>query len=129
MSVYMRCSYEAVSQRIMDHLRSMPMMSSRDGSNGSRLWPKELPHGLYPMFINVETGMRAPPLLRAALSSDSNSLRTTNSPYLVFFALLVVVAAGEFMGEEITLGARADSLYEYLLKQWLLSGRTGSYEI
>ena len=31
---------------------------------------------------------------------------------------------GQWMSQEVTLGARADSLYEYLLKQWILSGRT-----
>ncbi|KAL1500514.1 hypothetical protein AB1Y20_013170 [Prymnesium parvum] len=31
---------------------------------------------------------------------------------------------GEFVNADVTLGARADSLYEYLLKQWLFSGRT-----
>ena len=71
-----RSAYEAVSQRIMDHLRTMYPQG----------WPQNLPQGLYPMFINVESG--------------------------------------ELVGDEITLGARADSLYEYLLKQWLLSGRT-----
>ncbi len=31
---------------------------------------------------------------------------------------------GEFVNADVTLGARADSLYEYLLKQWLFSGGT-----
>ena len=30
---------------------------------------------------------------------------------------------GAFAGSQITLGARGDSFYEYLLKQWLLSGK------
>lgn len=30
---------------------------------------------------------------------------------------------GVFVGSQITLGARGDSFYEYLLKQWLLSGK------
>jgi len=38
--------------------------------------------------------------------------------------MFISVESGEFASHEITLGARADSLYEYLLKQWLLSGRT-----
>ena len=29
----------------------------------------------------------------------------------------------QFQGHMITLGARGDSYYEYLLKQWLLSGK------
>ena len=32
--------------------------------------------------------------------------------------------SGEFANADVTLGARADSLYEYLLKQWLLSERS-----
>ena len=32
-------------------------------------------------------------------------------------------ASGGFEGRRITLGARGDSYYEYLLKQWLLGGR------
>ena len=31
--------------------------------------------------------------------------------------------SGAFVGFQITLGARGDSYYEYLLKQWLLSGK------
>ena len=31
--------------------------------------------------------------------------------------------SGEFGGSTITLGARGDSYYEYLLKQWLQGGR------
>lgn len=31
---------------------------------------------------------------------------------------------GVFNGALITLGARGDSYYEYLLKQWILSGKT-----
>ena len=73
--------YEAVAQRVMDHLRKMPTRTS-----GPQAWPADLPHGLYPMFISPETGL--------------------------------------FLSNEVTLGARADSLYEYLLKQWLLSGQT-----
>tara|TARA_B100000524_G_scaffold345045_1_gene243139 strand:+ start:631 stop:1650 length:1020 start_codon:yes stop_codon:yes gene_type:complete len=34
--------------------------------------------------------------------------------------------SGNFVSHAITLGARADSAYEYLLKQWLLSGKTDS---
>ena len=30
---------------------------------------------------------------------------------------------GGFAGSQITLGARGDSYYEYLLKQWLLTGK------
>ena len=30
---------------------------------------------------------------------------------------------GKFAGSQITLGARGDSFYEYLLKQWLLTGK------
>ena len=32
--------------------------------------------------------------------------------------------SGEFANADVTLGARADSLYEYLLKQWLLSEKS-----
>lgn len=31
--------------------------------------------------------------------------------------------SGHFYGKTITLGARGDSYYEYLLKQWILSGK------
>ena len=30
---------------------------------------------------------------------------------------------GELRGHIVTLGARGDSYYEYLLKQWILSGK------
>lgn len=30
---------------------------------------------------------------------------------------------GGVVGDRVTLGARGDSYYEYLLKQWLLSGK------
>ena len=72
-------AYDLVAQRVADHLRTMPQ-------KGEAFWPADLPRGLYPMFISVETG--------------------------------------KFSSNDITLGARADSLYEYLLKQWLFSGRT-----
>jgi hypothetical protein len=104
--------YEAVAQRVMDHLRRMshlppPSSPSPPPSPPSRspgeaaaaaaaaaakpaeeksAWPEDLPRGLYPMFISPESG--------------------------------------EFTSQEVTLGARADSLYEYLLKQWLLSSKT-----
>lgn len=32
--------------------------------------------------------------------------------------------SGKLKGSHITLGARGDSYYEYLLKQWLQSGKT-----
>ena len=35
--------------------------------------------------------------------------------------------SGQFAPTTLTLGARADSYYEYLLKQWLLSGRRQVY--
>ena len=106
-------SYEAVASRVMDHLRRMPHAGGVSGASGvggasgaggaggasgaggataggdaggERLWPADLPPGLYPMFISPKTG--------------------------------------KFESSEVTLGARADSLYEYLLKQWLLSGQT-----
>lgn len=31
--------------------------------------------------------------------------------------------SGSLQGQIITLGARGDSYYEYMLKQWLLSGK------
>ena len=34
------------------------------------------------------------------------------------------VDSGRFTRTTLTLGARADSYYEYLLKQWLLSGKS-----
>ena len=71
--------YDALASRVIDYLAAMP-------EAGDDTWPADLPRGLYPMFISVESG--------------------------------------KFTSQEITLGARADSLYEYLLKQWLLSGRT-----
>ena len=40
------------------------------------------------------------------------------------YPMFISVEDGKFASNDITLGARADSLYEYLLKQWLLSGRT-----
>ena len=40
------------------------------------------------------------------------------------YPTLISPVTGEFVNADVTLGARADSLYEYLLKQWLLSSRT-----
>ena len=40
------------------------------------------------------------------------------------YPTLISPVSGEFVNADVTLGARADSLYEYLLKQWLLSSRT-----
>jgi len=40
------------------------------------------------------------------------------------YPMFISPETGLWMSQEVTLGARADSLYEYLLKQWLLSGRT-----
>ena len=40
------------------------------------------------------------------------------------YPMFISPETGQWMSQEVTLGARADSLYEYLLKQWLLSGRT-----
>ena len=40
------------------------------------------------------------------------------------YPMFISPQTGTFESSEITLGARADSLYEYLLKQWLLSGQT-----
>ena len=39
------------------------------------------------------------------------------------YPMFISPETGQWMSPELTLGARADSLYEYLLKQWLLSGR------
>ena len=40
------------------------------------------------------------------------------------YPMFISPETGLFTSSEVTLGARADSLYEYLLKQWLLSART-----
>ena len=37
--------------------------------------------------------------------------------------ILINTETGAFHSNTITLGARGDSYYEYLLKQWLLSGK------
>ena len=37
--------------------------------------------------------------------------------------IYVDIASATLQGHLITLGARGDSYYEYLLKQWLLSGK------
>lgn len=37
--------------------------------------------------------------------------------------IFVDIAHGRLHGHIVTLGARGDSYYEYLLKQWLLSGK------
>lgn len=37
--------------------------------------------------------------------------------------ILVNPETGKFHSNTITLGARGDSYYEYLLKQWILSGK------
>jgi hypothetical protein len=40
------------------------------------------------------------------------------------YPMFISPESGQFTSHDITLGARADSLYEYLLKQWIFSGRT-----
>lgn len=40
------------------------------------------------------------------------------------FALSFSLVSGQAQGNSFSVGARADSAYEYLLKQWLMTGRT-----
>jgi len=51
--------------------------------------------------------MRRPPALPAGL-----------------YPTFISPTSGQFTSQHVTLGARADSLYEYLLKQWLFSSKT-----
>jgi len=54
-------------------------------------------------------------------------LRTMQWPAALprgLYPTLISPVSGDFASNDLTLGARADSLYEYLLKQWLLSGKT-----
>ena len=91
-----RPEYEAVASRVMDHLHEMPR-------------PAGLPAGLLPMFISVESGQVCNHICNHTCNHICNHIS---------------VESGQFTSDIVTLGARADSAYEYLLKQWLLSGRT-----
>ncbi len=66
--------------------------------------------GLVPIFINANTGY---------------SISMTN---LLMFLLTVLSLTGKYRTQStITLGARGDSYYEYLLKQWIQTGKTQNY--
>lgn len=44
-------------------------------------------------------------------------------PVTGYFGKGAGLAGGAAMSHRVTLGARGDSYYEYLLKQWLFSGK------
>lgn len=63
-----------------------------------------LPHGLLPSMWNLETG------------------QPSNRTYVFIMLELHILTA--FYAEQITIGALADSAYEYFLKQYLLTNQT-----
>lgn len=89
--------YAAIAERIT---RALHKLSPKDG--------------LYPMYINpVRVALQVAALsafFAAALGCQRNGVA------------IVVQTSGEFVDSTVTLGARGDSLYEYLLKQWMLWG-------
>ena len=90
-------TYEAVAQRIMTYLRRLQHGSS------SRI------------TLEGEGG--------AGEGGGEGGAWPVDLPRGLY-PMFISPETGQWMSQEVTLGARADSLYEYLLKQWLLSGRT-----
>ena len=69
----------------------------------------------------------ANPAFEAAAQRVMAHLRGMRRPASLpagLYPTLISPETGEFASSDVTLGARADSVYEYFLKQWLLSGRT-----
>ena len=67
------------------------------------------------------------PVYEAVAQRIMRHLRTMTWPDTLprgVYPMFIHPTSGTFTSHEITLGARADSLYEYLLKQWLLSNKT-----
>lgn len=67
------------------------------------------------------------PIFEAAAQRIMSHLRSMSRPAKLpvgLYPTFIHPVHGEFASADVTLGARADSLYEYLLKQWLISGRT-----
>ena len=53
-----------------------------------------------------------------------DGLAAETEPLAGLAPIMVDPETGRFASKTVSLGARGDSYYEYLLKQWLLSGRT-----
>lgn len=56
-----------------------------------------------------------------AVSKVSQAIHKLNKPNGLV-PIYISTTSGKFMGRTITLGARGDSYYEYLLKQWIQTG-------
>ena len=53
-----------------------------------------------------------------------DGLAAETEPLAGLAPIMIDPATGRFASKTVSLGARGDSYYEYLLKQWLLSGKT-----
>ena len=63
-----------------------------------------------------------------AAESISRQVHLLNKPVSGLVPIYINPNTGKFRtGSTITLGARGDSYYEYLLKQWLQTGKTQDY--
>lgn len=64
------------------------------------------------------------PIYEAAAQRVMTHLRTMNRPEELprgVYPTFISPESGAFTNADVTLGARADSLYEYLLKQWYVA--------
>ena len=67
------------------------------------------------------------PIFDAAAQRIMSHLRSMSRPANLpagLYPTFIHPIHGQFASTDVTLGARADSLYEYLLKQWIMSGGT-----
>ena len=59
----------------------------------------------------------------SAMAAVRSAMRKLALPVQYIPPMHISARTGRFTGSTVTLGARGDSYYEYLLKQWVLSGR------
>ena len=96
--------YEEASERVTSHIHSLPK-----------------PNGLVPIFINADTGKSQTFCCLSIYTQFFNAPISVLNPILPFYA-------GQFRQQSaITMGARGDSYYEYLIKQWVQTGKTVDY--
>ena len=72
------------------------------------------PHHLYPTFINPKTGRWSSNKVRTAAATSTTTTSTTITSH---------PPPPPSTPLQITFGALGDSFYEYLIKQWLLTGK------
>lgn len=79
----------------------------------------EKPDGLYPVYIDVKTGKFQSQ--RDFLPSKWDELWGTENCMFLFYSL---VPSSFYTLGRVKLGGAGDSYYEYLLKLWILTGKT-----